>query len=210
MPTASASAPASSSSAAVTAAAAAAPLVSGNSAAGGARGFELAAFSQSMNVLLVGAFAFTSRPALASRSLHRTAVLMGRKPGVSSPEELAAFVGAAGDRLIVLDVRNPDFALEPGDAKSSEKAPIAGADPARARAINCVYDRAAGSMDTTKIPADWIAAGGGKSSVPVITHCGGGGRGQKAKEFLEAAGFSNVLNGGGPEDDECWAIFGSK
>jgi len=46
--------------------------------------------------------------------------------------------------------------------------------------------------------------------VPVITHCGGGGRGQKARVFLEANGFGNVINGGGPEDAECWAIFGNK
>ena len=32
---------------------------------------------------------------------------MGRKPGVSEPEELAKFVAEAGDKLIVLDVRNP-------------------------------------------------------------------------------------------------------
>ncbi len=44
----------------------------------------------------------------------------------------------------------------------------------------------------------------------VITHCGGGGRGQKAKLFLEANGFKNVLNGGGPEDKDCWATFSAK
>ena len=105
-------------------------------------------------------------------------------------------------------------------------------------------------MDLSKIPSEWLEAGGGKESVPVITHCGGGGRGQKAKDYLESQvgpargafarratrphyamqlaspalppfaqplkavrcapqGFKNVLNGGGPEDDECWAVFGS-
>lgn len=39
---------------------------------------------------------------------------------------------------------------------------------------------------------------------------GGGGRGQKAKDYLLANGFKNVANGGGPEDTECWAVFGSK
>ena len=66
------------------------------------------------------------------------------------------------------------------------------------------------SMDLSKIPAEWIDGGGGKESVPVITHCGGGGRGQKAKDYLLANGFGNVANGGGPEDDECWACFGDK
>ena len=58
-------------------------------------------------------------------------------------------------------------------------------------------------------PAEWLEAAGGKEKAPIITHCGGGGRGQKAKDFLEAAGFGNVKNGGGPEDDECWAVFGA-
>ena len=135
---------------------------------------------------------------------------MGRKPGVSEPEELTAFVATAGSQLIVLDVRNPDFSLEPGDEASSAKAPIAGGPESRPRAINCIYDRANSNMDLTVIPAEWVEAGGGKEKVPVITHCGGGGRGQKAKDFLLASGFKNVLNGGGPEDAECWATFGDK
>jgi hypothetical protein len=32
---------------------------------------------------------------------------MGRKPGVSSPEELATFCTEAGEKIIVVDVRNP-------------------------------------------------------------------------------------------------------
>jgi len=31
-----------------------------------------------------------------------------------------------------------------------------------------------------------------------------GGRGQLAKEFLECNGFTNVLNGGGPKETDCW------
>ena len=38
-------------------------------------------------------------------------------------------------------------------------------------------------------------AGGGKAA-PIITHCGGGGRGQKAKDYLDSQGFTNVVNGG--------------
>eukprot|EP00308_Calcidiscus_leptoporus_P026669 CAMPEP_0119357344 /NCGR_PEP_ID=MMETSP1334-20130426/5754_1 /TAXON_ID=127549 /ORGANISM="Calcidiscus leptoporus, Strain RCC1130" /LENGTH=135 /DNA_ID=CAMNT_0007371561 /DNA_START=114 /DNA_END=521 /DNA_ORIENTATION=+ len=135
---------------------------------------------------------------------------MGRKPGVMEPEQLKEFVEAAGERLIVVDARNPDFSVEPGDGVSNEKAPLAACGGARARAVNVVYDRGASAMDLTKIPAEWVEAGGGKATVPVITHCGGGGRGQKAKEYLEANGFGNVANGGGPEDAECWACFGDK
>ena len=35
------------------------------------------------------------------------------------------------------------------------------------------------------------------------------GRGQKAKEFLEAKGYTNVVNGGGPAVKELWDKFGS-
>jgi rhodanese-related sulfurtransferase len=137
-------------------------------------------------------------------------IIMGRKPGVMDPSDLQTFVTNAGAGLIVVDVRNPDFAVEPGDGKNNEKAPIADCGGARARAVNVIYDRGSSSMDLSSIPQAWIEAGGGKATVPVITHCGGGGRGQKAKEFLEANGFGNVVNGGGPEDDECWQVFGSK
>ena len=54
-------------------------------------------------------------PGPAPRTFRTGRPIMGaRKPGVSTPEDLAAFVAAAGDKLIVLDVRNPDFEKEPG------------------------------------------------------------------------------------------------
>ena len=42
---------------------------------------------------------------------------------------------------------------------------------------------------------------------PIITHCGGGGRGQKTKVYLESLGYSNVLNGGGPNVPDHWEYF---
>lgn len=138
---------------------------------------------------------------------------MGRKPGVMEPDELKKFVAQAGDKLIVVDARNTDFEKEPGDKGTHEKAAIPGFGndgSSRPRAVNVPYDRDAKSMDLSKIPVEWIEAGGGKEAVPVITHCGGGGRGQKAKDFLLANGFGNVANGGGPEDDECWELFKNK
>lgn len=129
---------------------------------------------------------------------------MPRKPGVSEPAQLASFVDAAGDKLIVVDVRDPSIIED--SAVAGPLAPHA----SRPRAVNVVFNKESKSLDPSLIPADWIEAGGGKESVPIITHCGGGGRGQKAKEFLTAAGFANVLNGGGPEDSECWATFGTK
>ena len=44
-------------------------------------------------------------------------------------------------------------------------------------------------LDLSRIPQEWIEAAGGKESVPVVTHCGGGGRGQKAKDYLECWPF---------------------
>ena len=49
------------------------------------------------------------------------------------------------------------------------------------------------------VPADTAA--------PIITHCRGGGRGGKAKVSLEAAGYTNVLNGGGPQKPEVWSMW---
>mmetsp|Transcript_1479 Transcript_1479/g.1685 ORF Transcript_1479/g.1685 Transcript_1479/m.1685 type:complete len:136 (+) Transcript_1479:54-461(+) len=46
-------------------------------------------------------------------------------------------------------------------------------------------------------------------SAPIITHCNGGGRGGKAKLSLEALGYTNVHNGGGPKGTpELWAVYG--
>ena len=78
--------------------------------------------------------------AVAPPAVHlshtRSYVVMGRKPGVEEPSELAKFVEAAGDKLIVVDVRNTDFEAEPGDAKTNEKAPIGAAARALAPAEN--------------------------------------------------------------------------
>ena len=106
-------------------------------------------------------------------AFRTSVVTMGRKPGVMEPADLAAFVESAGEKLIVVDVRNPDFSVEPGDGKSNEKAPLTacGTD-ARPRAVNAAFDRGSNSLDLGKIPTD-------DKSTPIITHCGGGGRGQR-------------------------------
>ena len=122
-----------------------------------------------------------------------------RKAGVSEPEEISAFVKAAGDKLFVSDVRNPDAEAEPGDQKSLAVAPLP-SPGYRPQAQNLIYDRETKSMPLPDVDKD----------TPIITHCGGGGRGQLAKEYLEANGFTNVINGGGPKETDCWAEFGDK
>jgi rhodanese-related sulfurtransferase len=124
---------------------------------------------------------------------------MATKAGVATPSELKDFVSNAGSKLLVVDVRHPDPAVEPGDAKSLA---VAGFPDGKYRpnAINLPWSRESNGMELPSVEKD----------TPIITHCGGGGRGQKAKEYLETNGFTNVLNGGGPKETECWAEYGDK
>mmetsp|Transcript_1784 Transcript_1784/g.1695 ORF Transcript_1784/g.1695 Transcript_1784/m.1695 type:complete len:126 (+) Transcript_1784:180-557(+) len=122
-----------------------------------------------------------------------------RKAGVSSPEELKSFVESAGSRLLVVDVRNPDASAEPGDQKSITVAAVP-SDDFRPQAQHLIFDRSTDSMPLPDV----------EKNTPIITHCGGGGRGQKAKDYLMANGFTDVLNGGGPKETECWNEFGDK
>ena len=127
------------------------------------------------------------------------------KAGVASPEEVQKFVDEAGDRLVVIDVRNPNAEVEPGDQKSLKVGPLPDKDAnVRPKAIHVIWDRTAASM---AVPPSLLE----DKSTPIITHCGGGGRGQMAKEYLEQQfGFTNVLNGGGPKETENWKVFGEK
>ena len=148
----------------------------------------LARTTRPMCVLTLLAFTLLPTAPLCSRAVTRNAhmpvVVMGRKPGVSEPEQIKEFVAKAGANLIVVDARNTDFSVEPGDEATNAKAPIGAS--SRARAVNAPFDRKANALDVSLIPQEWIDAAGGKEAVPVITHCGGGGRGQKAKDYLES------------------------
>ena len=146
-----------------------------------------------------------SSPHLPSLRMLSTSVEgFVRKPGVSPPADIRAFVERSNDDIVVLDARNTDFGLEPGDAKSSSRAPIAGhgGDGYRPKAVNIPFNRATKSLDVSLLPG-YVS----KDSF-IITHCGGGGRGQKSKEYLKELGYRNVINGGGPDDEECWKEFG--
>ena len=101
------------------------------------------------------------------------------KAGVASPDEIQKFVDEAGERLVVIDVRNPNAEVEPGDQKSLKVGPLPDPDAnVRPKAIHVVWDRASASM---AVPPALLE----DTSTPIITHCGGGGRGQLAKEYLE-------------------------
>ena len=153
----------------------------------------------SLTIMLPIARAFqTAFVSSGARSYHSTR-LMARKAGVASPEELKAFVASAGDKLVVVDVRNPDADMEPGDQKSLAVAGLP-SDTFRPKAVSLIWNRETGDMPVPDFPKD----------TPMITHCGGGGRGQKAKDFLAEKGFTNILNGGGPKETDCWAEYGDK
>ena len=163
-----------------------------------ARAFVPAAVSRSKS----SALSFYTKSAAAvprGRAFHMSAPIEKRKAGVASPEELKDFVAKAGSKLLVVDVRNPDASVEPGDQKSLAVAPLPSGD-VRPQGVHLIYDRTTESMPLPDADKD----------TPIITHCGGGGRGQKAKDFLLQNGFTNVLNGGGPKEKECWAEFGEK
>ncbi len=153
----------------------------------------------------VGAFttiANRSSKSIASRSFRSTtSIQMAPKPGVASLDELTKLVESAGDNLVVVDVRNPDAEKEPGDQKSLAVAPVPSAD-VRPSGLHLIWDRDSNSMP---LPPDSVA-----KDTAIITHCGGGGRGQKAKEFLESNGYTNVLNGAGPKETELWNVYGEK
>jgi rhodanese-related sulfurtransferase len=125
---------------------------------------------------------------------------MSKKTPPSSAGELESFVSEAGDRLLVVDLRNPDASVEPEDQESLALGPLP-SDTIRPCAVNLVWDRASESMPLPTVSS---------KDTPIITHCGGGTRGQQAKEFLIANGFTNVLNGGGPWKKDLWAVFGDK
>jgi len=60
----------------------------------------------------------------------------------------------------------------------------------------------------TNLPVDDVTARmaevdklvAGDKTKPVVVYCARGGRAQKAKETLEAAGYTHVVNGGGYSD----------
>jgi len=125
---------------------------------------------------------------------------MPTHPGVAKPQELKEFVEQAGDRLVVVDLRNPDAEVEPKDQPTFQLADLP-SETNRPHGINLLWDHATATMPLPDIPKD----------TPIIAHCGAGGRRTElAKEFLIKHGFTNVVNGGGPQEPENWAIFGDK
>ena len=133
------------------------------------------------------------------------------KAGVASNEEMRAFLARhknGEEKVTVVDARNPDFSMEPGDEQfggPGKAFPIENCGTGRRpNAINLPFSREKKEVSGF----DGSALRDAEKDAPIITHCGGGGRGQKSKEWLEKKGFTNVINGGGPQVTELWEMFG--
>ena len=139
-----------------------------------------------------------------------------RKAGVATDDEMDAFLKKHGlENIVVVDSRNPDFTVEPGDQRWGKDsiAPIegTGTNEYRPRTANVVFDRASKTMPLDVLKKHIESLGGDVDSwkdVPIITHCGGGGRGEKSRVYLKSQGFSNVINGGGPSVADLWHKYG--
>jgi len=107
---------------------------------------------------------------------------MARKGGVAEPSEVRDFVAAAGDRLLIIDVRNSDANVEPCDQKSSAMAALP-SDGNRLQVTHLIYDH------TTE-----------SKPLPLVEDVD-----KKPRILLlEKNGYTVVMNGGGPKDMECW------
>jgi phage shock protein E len=78
----------------------------------------------------------------------------------------------------VLDVRTPEEYAD-GHVPSATNLPV---------------------QDVAQRIADVDKLVGGDKTKPVVVYCAKGGRAAKAKQALEAAGYTNVVNGGGFAD----------
>jgi rhodanese-related sulfurtransferase len=131
-----------------------------------------------------------------------------RKPGVCTDAELLNFLKTNAN-VIVVDARNPDFTVEADDemfGAEGKSAPISDCGKSkRPNAVNLPFDREKKELQRF----DAFEKKFSEKAIAIVTHCGGGGRGQKAKEFLQSKGYTNVINGGGPSVGSLWKMFGS-
>ncbi len=96
--------------------------------------------------------------------------------GVTVQKDTAQAKQLIAQGATVLDVRTPDE-FNGGHLPQATNVPIQ-------------------SFDVTAV--DKLV--GGDKTKPVVVYCSKGGRAQKAKDQLEAAGYTHVVNGGGFDD----------
>eukprot|EP00656_Telonema_subtile_P001922 TRINITY_DN10833_c0_g1_i4.p1 TRINITY_DN10833_c0_g1~~TRINITY_DN10833_c0_g1_i4.p1 ORF type:complete len:147 (-),score=24.72 TRINITY_DN10833_c0_g1_i4:137-577(-) len=126
---------------------------------------------------------------LAARQLR--ARHLATKPGIATIEVLSTLKAT-----LVLDVRDPNEVAAgkggpPAAIKGSVNCPL-NIDGVGQRERPTSVDEFLLSLkeNGVELPQDLGA--------PIVTHCGGGGRGGRAAALLRDLGFLNVHNGGGP------------
>ena len=98
-----------------------------------------------------------------------------------------------GDAVFVLDVRDADEMSVGGEQLSkSTNVPLN-----KAKGVNKTLDEFKADLEKAGV---WATLEQRGRDAPIITHCGAGGRGGKACDALTKLGFTNVHNGGGPDD----------
>lgn len=97
------------------------------------------------------------------------------QPTSKDPEAARAAIAAGA---VVLDVRTPDEFAE-AHLPAATNVPV--------------DDLGSRLADVDKLVA-------GDKSKPIVVYCGSGRRAGKAKELLESAGYTHVINGGGLDD----------
>ena len=110
-----------------------------------------------------------------------------RKPGVASNAEMRDFLERnqdASKKIVIVDARNPYFSVEPSDELYGSirgKFPIADCGTEkRPNAINVPFDRTKKALSGSNV--DILQTF--EKDRAIITHCGGGGRGQKSKAWF--------------------------
>ena len=140
------------------------------------------------------AAARVARAPAARRSPRRCAARAAELPAVAdsaaSPDELRA---APVDTALVIDVRD-DAELEKEGAvviEGSVHVPLNKDGRKQSDDPTTMDEFAAKCTAAGALPDD--------KNAPIITHCGRGGRGQKAKVLLTEMGYTQVINGGNAE-----------
>ena len=115
-------------------------------------------------------------PATTQPVVQPPAVAVAQRP--TGKDDPALAKQRIADGAVVLDVRSPEEFAE-GHLANATNVPV---DDVHARLAE--IDKLAG----------------GDKKKPIVTYCAAGKRAGRAKQTLEAAGYTNVTNGGGYDD----------
>ena len=121
----------------------------------------------------------SSEPSKTEPAKHQTAQPEhAAKPAPSAAKDPAAAKKLIGEGAVVIDVRTPDEFAE-GHLPQATNIPVAEL-PQRLAEVDALVK--------------------GNKAQPVVVYCAAGARAGKAKQALDGAGYSQVVNGGGRDD----------